>query len=158
MRVRIQVIKVYSVKVDAADADEAIAKAYQLQTTEIESTGELIDASTDHAETEDEVEANMKLFDSLQDEIVTFLRNPSSTLQKLFLAIRQGTLGVAKGQSPPSTAYVTTFSYSTTSETQAGTPKLPRKAGLPKIRRRVFLSERMRSRALVCAGLFVGYV
>ena len=36
MRVRIQVIKVYDIEVDAVDADEAIAKAYQMQTTEIE--------------------------------------------------------------------------------------------------------------------------
>ncbi len=50
MRVRIQVIKVYDIEVDAVDADEATAKAYQIQTTEIEATGELIDSMTDHAE------------------------------------------------------------------------------------------------------------
>lgn len=53
MQVRIQVIQVYDVEVDAADADEAIRKAYQLQTTEIEATGELIEAATDHAETDE---------------------------------------------------------------------------------------------------------
>ena len=68
MRVRIQVVKVYDVEVDAADADEAIEKAYELQTTEIEATGELIDAMTDHAETEEEVEVNAKLLESLQKE------------------------------------------------------------------------------------------
>lgn len=53
MKVRIQVIKVYAIEVDAANSDEAVAKAYQMQTTEIETTGELIDASTDHAETDE---------------------------------------------------------------------------------------------------------
>jgi hypothetical protein len=68
MKVRIQVIKVFDIEVDAADADEAIDKAYQLQTTEIEATGELIDAMTDHAETEEEVEANAKLLRALRVE------------------------------------------------------------------------------------------
>jgi hypothetical protein len=68
MRVRIQVIKVYDVEVDAADADEAIEKAYELQTTEIEATGELIDAMTDHAETEEEVEENATLLRSLRQK------------------------------------------------------------------------------------------
>ena len=68
MKVRIQVIKVFDIEVDAADADEAIAKAYRMQTTEIEATGELIDAMTDHAENEEEVEANAKLLRSLQKE------------------------------------------------------------------------------------------
>lgn len=68
MRVRIQVIKVYDVEVDAADADDAIAKAYELQTTEIEATGKLIDAMSDHAETEEEVEAHSKLLESLPKE------------------------------------------------------------------------------------------
>lgn len=68
MKVTIQVIKVYSVEVDAPNSDEAIAKAYELQTTEIEATGKLIDAMTDHAETEDEVEANVTLLGSVQKE------------------------------------------------------------------------------------------
>jgi hypothetical protein len=68
MKVRIQVIKVYDVEVDAADADEAIDKAYQLQTTEIEASGELIDAMTDHAEIEEENEESVRLLDSLQEE------------------------------------------------------------------------------------------
>ena len=63
MNVRIQVIKVFDVEVDAADADEAIDKAYQLQTTEIEATGDLIDVMTDHAETLEEVEQNGSLID-----------------------------------------------------------------------------------------------
>ena len=66
MKVRIQVIKVFDVEVDTADADEAIDKAYKLQTTEIEATGDLIDATTDFAETEEEVDANMKLMASLR--------------------------------------------------------------------------------------------
>ncbi len=66
MRVRIQVVKVFDIEVDAADADEAIAKAYNLQTTEIEATGKLIDASTDHAEIEEEVEENVTLLGSLR--------------------------------------------------------------------------------------------
>jgi hypothetical protein len=68
MKVRIQVIKVYDVEVDAAGADEAIDKACRMQTTEIEATGRLVDASTDHAETEEEVEANATLLRSLRDK------------------------------------------------------------------------------------------
>lgn len=68
MKVRIQVIKVFDIEVDAADADEAIEKAYELQTTEIEASGELIDAMTDHAETEEHVEDNANLLGSLQKE------------------------------------------------------------------------------------------
>jgi len=64
MKVRIQIIKVFDVEVDADDADEAIDKAYKLQTTEIEATGDLIDVMTDHAETLEEVEQNFSLIDS----------------------------------------------------------------------------------------------
>ncbi len=56
MKVRIQVIKVYDIEVPN-DCDDPIAYAYGLQTTEIESTGTFIDAMTDHAETEEELEA-----------------------------------------------------------------------------------------------------
>jgi len=59
MKVRIQVIKVYDIQVDAAHAEEAIDRAYQMQTTEIEATGELIDAMTGFAETDEEVEGNV---------------------------------------------------------------------------------------------------
>jgi len=62
MIVRIQVIKVYDVEVPD-DCDDPIAAAYGLQTMEIETNGKLIDAMTDHAETMEEVEANLKLFD-----------------------------------------------------------------------------------------------
>ena len=61
MKVRIQVIKVFDIEVEAADADEAISRAYQMQTTEIEAKGKLVDAMTDHAETEEKVEASVKL-------------------------------------------------------------------------------------------------
>ena len=63
MRVRIQVIKVYDIDVPD-DCDDPIAYAYGLQTTEIEAKGKLIDAMTDHAETEEEVEANRRVLDS----------------------------------------------------------------------------------------------
>ena len=62
MKVRIQVIKVYDIDVPD-DCDDPIAYAYDLQTTEIEATGRLIDATTDHAETEEEVEANRRLLE-----------------------------------------------------------------------------------------------
>lgn len=58
MIVRIQVIKVYDVEV-SDDCDDPIAAAYGLQTTEIETSGKLIDVMTDHAETVEEVEANL---------------------------------------------------------------------------------------------------
>lgn len=60
MKVRIQVIKVYDVEV-SDHSDDPIAAAYAMQTTEIEATGELIDAMTDHAETLDDVELNVRL-------------------------------------------------------------------------------------------------
>ena len=60
MKVRIQVIKVYDVEVPD-DCDDSIAAAYAMQTTEIEAKGELIEAMTDHAETLEEVEANVRL-------------------------------------------------------------------------------------------------
>ena len=63
MKVRIQVIKVYDIDVPD-DCDDPVAYAYDLQTTEIEATGRFIDATTDHAETEEEVEANRNLIDS----------------------------------------------------------------------------------------------
>jgi len=63
MKVRIQVIKVYDIDVPD-DCDDPIAYAYGLQTTEIEASGKLIDAMTDHAETEEGVEANRKLLES----------------------------------------------------------------------------------------------
>jgi hypothetical protein len=49
MIVRIQVIKVYDVEVPDGTEDPVEA-AYGLQTTEIEDTGKLIDAMTDHAQ------------------------------------------------------------------------------------------------------------
>jgi K+/H+ antiporter YhaU regulatory subunit KhtT len=64
MKVRLQVIKVFDVEVDAADADEAISKVYRMQTKEIEATGKLIDVMTDHAETEEEIEESMSLIAS----------------------------------------------------------------------------------------------
>jgi hypothetical protein len=48
--VRLQVIKVYDVEVNANSEDEAIETAVQSQTTEIERDGKLITAETDHAE------------------------------------------------------------------------------------------------------------
>ena len=63
MKVRIQVIKVYDIDVPD-DCDDPVAFAYGIQTTEIEANGRLIDAMTDHAETEEEVEANRRLVDS----------------------------------------------------------------------------------------------
>ena len=60
MKVRIQVIKVFDIDVPD-DCDDPIAYAYGLQTTEIEANGKFIDAMTDHAETEDEIEENLKL-------------------------------------------------------------------------------------------------
>jgi len=62
MKVRVQVIKVYDIDVPD-DCDDPIAAAYDMQTTEIEANGKLIDAMTDHAETEEQVEANLKLLD-----------------------------------------------------------------------------------------------
>ena len=44
--------------------DEAVTKVDQMQTAEFEATGELIDAMTDHAKTEEEVESHLMLFDS----------------------------------------------------------------------------------------------
>ncbi len=52
-RVRLQVIKVYDITVeveDGASEGDAIAKAYEMQTTEIQERGSLQDAETDHAE------------------------------------------------------------------------------------------------------------
>lgn len=66
VKVRIQVIKVYDVEIDTDDSSEAIMKAYEMQTTEIEATGRLVDAMTDHAETEDEVEENSQIIRELQ--------------------------------------------------------------------------------------------
>jgi hypothetical protein len=66
MKVRIQVIKVFDIEVDAADADKASDKAYKLQTTEIEATGDLIYAMTDHAEVEEEFEESKRLIASLR--------------------------------------------------------------------------------------------
>ena len=63
MKVRIQVIKVYDID-GPDDCDDPIAYAYDLQTTEIEATGRPIDATTDHAETEEEVDTNRKLLES----------------------------------------------------------------------------------------------
>lgn len=50
--VRIQVIKVYDVEVP--DCDDPIAAAYDMQTTDIQEHGDLIDVSTDHAELVDD--------------------------------------------------------------------------------------------------------
>jgi len=54
MKVRIQVIKVFDVDVPD-DCDDPIAHVYELQTTEIEQNGKLIDALTDHAELTNEI-------------------------------------------------------------------------------------------------------
>ena len=48
-RVRIQVIKVYDIEVNAESEDEAEETAMQSQTTEIQENGNLISAETDHA-------------------------------------------------------------------------------------------------------------
>ena len=61
MRVRIQVIKVYDIDVPD-ECDDPIAHAYGLQTTEIEETGKLVDAMTDHAEIEEQVEVTQDHF------------------------------------------------------------------------------------------------
>ena len=63
MKVRIQVIKVYDIEVPD-DCDDPVAFAYGLQTTEIEANGKFIDAMTDHAEIEEEVDTNRKLLES----------------------------------------------------------------------------------------------
>ena len=62
MKVIIQVIKVYEIDVPDACADP-IGHAYAPQTTEIERDGRLVDATTDHAETLDEIERNVRLMD-----------------------------------------------------------------------------------------------
>jgi len=62
MKVRIQVIKDYDIDVPD-NCDDPIAYAYGLQTTEIEANGKFVDAMTDHAETDDEVEDNRKLLE-----------------------------------------------------------------------------------------------
>ena len=60
MKVVIQVIKVF--EIDVPDGcDDPIEYAYGLQTTQIGEEGKLIDAMTDHAETEEEIDENMKL-------------------------------------------------------------------------------------------------
>ena len=48
--VRVQVIKIYDVKVKADDYDEAISIVNGLRPTAIEDGGRLIDAMTDHIE------------------------------------------------------------------------------------------------------------
>ena len=48
--VRVQVIKIYDVKVKADDHDEAISLVNGLRPTAIEDGGRLIDAMTDHIE------------------------------------------------------------------------------------------------------------
>lgn len=58
MKVRIQIIKVYDVEVDTHDPAEAIERAYEMQTTEIERDGRLVDATTDHAEVDAEGEGD----------------------------------------------------------------------------------------------------
>lgn len=63
MKVRIQVIKVYDVDVPA-NCDDPIAYDYGLQTIEIESNGRFVDAMSEHAETDEEVEHNRKLLES----------------------------------------------------------------------------------------------
>ena len=62
MKVRIHVIKVYDIDVPD-DCDDPIAFAYGLQITEIEANGKFIDATTDHAEIEEEVEANRRMLE-----------------------------------------------------------------------------------------------
>jgi len=62
MNVRIQVIKVYDIDVPDG-CDDPVGYAYSLQTTEIESKGRLIDATTDHAQAEDDIEAAVTLLD-----------------------------------------------------------------------------------------------
>lgn len=48
--VRIQVIKVYDLDIEAVNADEALGKAYAMQSTKIENIGALVDVSTDFVE------------------------------------------------------------------------------------------------------------
>jgi len=48
--VRVQVIKVYDVRVSARNSDEAIEKVYNMQTVDIYEDGEFIDAELDNAE------------------------------------------------------------------------------------------------------------
>ena len=62
IKVGIQVIKVYDIDVPD-DCDDPIEYAYDRQTTEIEATGKLIDAMTDHAETREEIETNRQFLD-----------------------------------------------------------------------------------------------
>lgn len=55
MRVQIQVIKTYEIECNATNKDEAISRVYDLQSTEIEKHGKLLDVQTDFAiATEDE--------------------------------------------------------------------------------------------------------
>jgi hypothetical protein len=49
-RVRLQVIKVYDIDVNADSQDEAIETAMQSQSAEIEADGKLVSVETDHAE------------------------------------------------------------------------------------------------------------
>lgn len=55
VRVQIQVIKTYEIECNATNKDEAISRVYDLQSTEIEKHGKLLDVQTDFAiATEDE--------------------------------------------------------------------------------------------------------
>lgn len=51
-RVRLQVIKTYTIVVEAEDEDEAIKKVERMQTLTIQEKGEFEDAYTDYIEVE----------------------------------------------------------------------------------------------------------
>jgi hypothetical protein len=51
-RVIVQVIKVY--EIDVEDCDDPIQAVYDMQSTQIEDEGKLIDVTTDNAEIQDE--------------------------------------------------------------------------------------------------------
>ncbi len=48
--VRIQVIKIYDLDIEADSEDNALSQAYQMQTTKIADVGTLVDVTTDFAE------------------------------------------------------------------------------------------------------------
>ncbi len=87
--------------------DDAITKADQMQKTEVESTGELITAMTDHAETEERVESHLLLLDSR--DIVKLLPKRAVSLQSFYPNNFQTIPLRANPQRPSATDYVTTF-------------------------------------------------
>ena len=57
-RVQLQVIKVYEIDIEAETDEEAAAKAYKMQTLQIQEEGELVDVMIDFAEVIDGGEDN----------------------------------------------------------------------------------------------------